>query len=258
LGKEVTYVRGGTDFSILFLTSTPEQWKGLVAKGRARGVDFVMKQPDIDDMGQSKPQDAVVLDWSEGLPQHCATALNDFFDRGGDGKPRMAVMYRPAHGDYCQLAERLDDFVLPPYDDDELLMRISRLVSRTGPPEKTTMEIGDLRIDLKAHRVTAGDEEIGLTHSEFRLLVYLAQAQGRVVRRQELRRLLWGDGLDDVGMSALDVHVRRLRTKLREHDADFLETIRQVGFRVVDAAAVEAACRGPETVAAGRGWWEQE
>ena len=98
------------------------------------------------------------------------------------------------------------------------------------PAESLTL--GPLHIDVLGHRVTAGEDEIGLTPTEFRLLVELARRPGQVFTRELLLERVWG--YDYLGDSRLvDVAVQRLRSKI-EADAEsprLIETVRGVGYR---------------------------
>jgi two-component system phosphate regulon response regulator PhoB len=92
------------------------------------------------------------------------------------------------------------------------------------------LTLGDLHIDTEAYMVTQGGQEIRLTYSEFKLLVALAQNQGRVLSRERLIKLVQGEGVTVIDR-AIDTHVFGLRKKLGSA-AELIETIRGVGYRV--------------------------
>ena len=126
-----------------------------------------------------------------------------------------------------------DDYVTKPFEMAILVARIRAALRRAHlitPSE--TITLGPLHIDVLGHRVMLGDEEVGLTPTEFRLLVELARRPGQVFTRELLLERVWG--YDYLGDSRLvDVAVQRLRAKL-DPQADgtgLIETVRGVGYR---------------------------
>lgn len=111
-------------------------------------------------------------------------------------------------------ASGFDDFVLSPYVPAELYARI-RMVEwkRSEFATEERVKIGPIVIDRTAREVSAGGIDVPLTAKEFALLVYLCDRRGKVVSREELLQKVWGD-LYDGGARTIDIHVRRLRSKL--------------------------------------------
>ena len=135
-----------------------------------------------------------------------------------------------------------DDYVTKPFSVKVLLERIRALLRRrqgAGAAGDTLVSQG-IMVDRERHRVTAGEQHLDLTPSEFSLLESLIRHPGRVFSRAELiDSALGGDSL--VLERTIDVHVRALRKKLDQH-ADLIETVRGVGYRFRDpASAVTAA-----------------
>jgi DNA-binding response OmpR family regulator len=125
-----------------------------------------------------------------------------------------------------------DDYVTKPFSPRELVLRIKKLLERTRAPESSDplLRFGTLRIDVAAHEVTTANGPVTLTATEFKLLELLARRRGRVQTRERLLQDIWGyEGSIDT--RTVDTHVRRLREKLGA-DADYLETIRGVGYRL--------------------------
>jgi two-component system phosphate regulon response regulator PhoB len=128
-----------------------------------------------------------------------------------------------------------DDYVAKPFSPRELVLRVEAILRRTvaggdveGPQAIT---LGDLRIDVPAHRVEVAGEEIALTALEFRLLLDLAMRAGRVQSRDALLERVWGYA-PNVETRTVDTHVKRLREKLGS-GAKHIETVRGVGYRVL-------------------------
>ncbi len=123
-----------------------------------------------------------------------------------------------------------DDFVVLPYLPHELVARLRAAEWRRSEfSQPELIKIGALVIDLAAHVVRLGGAELPLANREFDLLVYLAQARGRVRRREQIMAQVWGIRRGTGGRS-LDVHVRRIRAKLASAVA--IETVRGVGYRL--------------------------
>ncbi|MFA7248674.1 MAG: response regulator transcription factor [Dehalococcoidia bacterium] len=139
---------------------------------------------------------------------------------------------------------KVDDFVLSPIDEPELRTRISRLIfARTGQGDGHVIRHGGLAIDLERYKVTVDEEVVDLTYKEYELLRFLSSNPGKPFTREALLNQVWG--YDYYGGSrTVDVHVRRIRSKI-ERGEPYIETVRNVGYRFVDApqAANEGARR---------------
>ena len=125
-----------------------------------------------------------------------------------------------------------DDYVVKPFGLRELIARIRAVSRRSGGRRETTDDVvaGSIHIDLRAHRVNVGGEEVHLTGKEFDLLVLLARNGGAVVDRERILREVWHTTW--YGSSkTVDVHVAALRRKLG--DPALIETVRGIGLRLV-------------------------
>ena len=124
-----------------------------------------------------------------------------------------------------------DDFILCPIHPGELQARIKQAIFRLkGPVNQNVLKVGDLVIDLEKYDVLMGSKRISLTYKEFQLLALLASNPGRVYTRDVLLSQVWGyDYLG--GTRTVDVHIRRLRSKIEDPDHSFVETIWNVGYR---------------------------
>ena len=127
-----------------------------------------------------------------------------------------------------------DDYVTKPYSSRELLARIKAVLRRGQDVEllPDTLEAGPVRMDVERHVVTVSGTEIRLPLKEFELLEMLLRNTGRVLTRGQLIDRIWG--ADYVGdTKTLDVHVKRLRTKIEKDPGrpELLLTVRGLGYK---------------------------
>jgi len=124
-----------------------------------------------------------------------------------------------------------DELIVHPVSDSELLVRIKQAIYRvSGPIGSQVLKVGEMSIDLERYDVTVAGRRVSLTYKEYQLLVLLASNPGRVYSRENLLSQVWGyDYLG--GTRTVDVHVRRLRSKIEAPGRSFIETIYLVGYR---------------------------
>lgn len=128
-----------------------------------------------------------------------------------------------------------DDYVVKPFSPRELLLRIEAILRRMGQTDSggpQAITIGNMVIDVPAHRVEVDGEEVVLTALEFRLLLDLAKRRGRVQSRGVLLERVWGYA-PGIETRTVDTHVKRLREKLGAA-SHLVETVRGVGYRIRD------------------------
>ncbi|GMU03619.1 response regulator transcription factor [Corallococcus caeni] len=130
-----------------------------------------------------------------------------------------------------------DDYVVKPFSVRELVLRLKAILRRSSAPQEGTppLALGPLRLDVTQHRFFVEEKETPLTALEFRLLEFLMARLGRVQTREQLLEQVWGLS-SALETRTIDTHVMRLRDKLGPARA-LLETVRGVGYRIVDPAA---------------------
>ena len=126
-----------------------------------------------------------------------------------------------------------DDYLTKPFAFSELLARIEALVRRASPAaDAATLQVADLKLDLRANRVTRGGVVIALQPREVRLLEYLMRHRNQVVTRTMLLEGVW-DYHFDPQTNVIDVQISRLRTKIdRDRHTPLIQTVRGVGYRL--------------------------
>ena len=129
-----------------------------------------------------------------------------------------------------------EDYVSKPFNINELILRISKMLKRSGAPSQpagqSRIEIAGVVIDEDLHQLTVDGKNVLLTATEFRLLKLLMERKGRVQTRDHLLVNVWHYDTD-IETRTVDTHVRRVREKLGQY-AHMIETVRGVGYRAVD------------------------
>jgi two-component system alkaline phosphatase synthesis response regulator PhoP len=126
-----------------------------------------------------------------------------------------------------------DDFLTSPCNPAELSLRINRLLHKRRKTEDDELiQYDGLVIDLATCEVTVDDRVVELTFKEYELLKLLASNRGRVFTRDALLDKIWGYDYFG-GDRTVDVHIRRLRSKVERFGHTFIETVRNIGYRFI-------------------------
>ncbi|MEC4175379.1 response regulator transcription factor [Adlercreutzia sp. R7] len=140
----------------------------------------------------------------------------------------------------CGLRAGADDYVVKPFDDEELLLRVEALLRRRGlagvaEPKKLTetVTIGDLSIDPLRCEVTLDGRAVGLTPKEFQILALMADNIGRVFTREDLIEAIWGEEYESSNIS-IPVYIRRIRMKIEPDPSNpvHLKTVWRFGYKL--------------------------
>jgi DNA-binding response OmpR family regulator len=149
------------------------------------------------------------------------------------GLPPIVVILDDAGVGRFRLERGADDFVMSTASAAEITARLAAAASRAGGGEgNAVLKAGDLVVNPDNYQVYVRGRPLDLTYKEFELLKFLAQRPGRVCDRDLLLREVWGYDYYG-GTRTVDVHIRRLRAKLGPEHEHLIETIRNVGYRLV-------------------------
>ena len=165
------------------------------------------------------------------LNGHSAGLISELSQRLKKDKALPVVALVDKKGlDNIHLDSNIDDFALIGADVKELSLRMRRLVQRTRDKKGRLIGCGDLVIDSANYEVSLAGRPVLLTFREYELLRFLASNPGRVFTRDVLLDKVWGYDYFG-GDRTVDVHIRRLRSKIEDSDHTFIETVRNIGYR---------------------------
>jgi DNA-binding response OmpR family regulator len=144
--------------------------------------------------------------------------------------PVIALVFREALGS-LDPAMSIDDFVVEPWEPAEVVARAKRALWRTSNIDSNELiKCGDLVIDLAKCEVSIGGRLVVLTFKEYELLRFLASNRERVFTREALLDKVWSYDYYG-GDRTVDVHIRRLRSKIEDSTHTFIETVRNIGYK---------------------------
>jgi len=178
--------------------------------------------------------DLVLLDWMLPGQSGLAFAKELRSEARTRELPIIMVTARTDESDkIAGLEAWVDDYVTKPFSPRELKARIKSVLRRRAPEAaQERLTVGTLTLDPTMHRVIAGDRELHLGPTEFRLLQFLLARPERVHTRRQLLDQVWGDHVY-IEERTVDVHIRRLRVALEPGGADaMIETVRGTGYRL--------------------------
>jgi len=223
--------------SILVVEDEPDI-SALVAYHLAREAYRVRTAADGTEAIRSvelEQPDLVVLDLM--LPGMSGLAVLEELRRRDETRHIPVILLTARRGEEDRIAGlRLgaDDYLAKPFSPQELVLRVGAILRRVqqAPPASKggkVLRVGPFVLDTGAAMATAGDLDLDLTPTEFRLLQTLLERRGRVQSRRQLLEAVW-EVTANIATRTVDMHVQRLRTKLGDQ-ADWVETVRGFGYR---------------------------
>jgi heavy metal response regulator len=156
--------------------------------------------------------------------------LNSLREKGIE-TPAIFLTARDAESDVVSgLDSGADDYIVKPFSINELLARVRAILRRSRGEGASELKVGDLRMDLRTHKVFRGPRRIDLTPKEYALLEYLMRNTGQIVTRTMISESVWDYHFDSL-TNVIDVHVYHLRNKVdRSSDYKLIHTIKGVGY----------------------------
>ena len=199
--------------------------KGLRQDGFS--VDWVRDGRAAESAVHANPYDLLLLDL--GLPGKGGNEVLRSLRAAGNTVPVLIITARDAVSDrIAGLDAGADDYIVKPFDLDELAARIRAVHRRHAGRADTRIEVGAVTFDTASRRVTLSGKEVALSARELALLDALLARPGAILSRTQLEERIYGWG-EEVESNAVEVYVHTLRRKL---GADFIRTVRGVGYTV--------------------------
>ncbi|QBR84388.1 response regulator [Legionella israelensis] len=169
----------------------------------------------------------IILDL--GLPKLSGLNLLQHIRQEGNSTPVIILTARESVEDRVKgLDSGADDYLIKPFDLNELSARIRALVRRSQGRADALIHYRNIILDPAAHSVMVDNELVNVPRREFALLQKLLENSGQVLSREQLMQSIYGWD-EDVDSNALEVHIHNLRKKL---NANFIRTIRGVGYMI--------------------------
>lgn len=199
---------------------------GLVQGGYA--VDWMRDGESADAALRTEDYALMVLDI--GLPRRSGLEVLKTLRASGSDLPVLILTARDTVADRVTgLDAGADDYLVKPFDLDELQARIRALIRRHHGRANPVVQHGALVLDPAAHAVTQDGRPVSLSQREFAILQLLLESRGRVLSRAQLEEGLYAWG-EEVESNAVEVYIHHLRKKF---SADLIRTLRGVGY-VID------------------------
>ena len=200
-------------------------------------VDWVQDGAAAEAALAAEPAYALVL-LDLGLPKKDGLALLESLRRRGKRIPVLIITARDAVADRVRgLDLGADDYLVKPFELDELGARIRALLRRDAGRAQPVVEFGGFRLDPSTRKVSYLGREVNVSAREFSLLAALLERPGRPLSRAQLEERLYGWG-EEVASNSVEVHVHNLRRKLGERA---IRTVRGAGYVIDEAGACRSA-----------------
>ena len=203
--------------------------QGLELEGYA--VDWVKDGVKAESYLDSQVYEVIILDL--GLPGQSGLDLLRKRRHKHDAASVLILTARDtSHDKVVGLDTGADDYMVKPFDLDELCARIRALSRRQAGRSEPKIVHGDVELDPASHQVTLAGEPVTLSQREYAVLHMLMSNQGRVMSRRHLEEALYSWD-QDVESNAVEVHIHHIRKKL---GSKFIRTMRGVGY-IIDKPA---------------------
>ena len=211
---------------------------GLTAEGYT--VDVAVNVAEARALASANEYDAILLDVM--LPDGNGLQITESLRDEGRHTPILLVTGENQTEDVVRgLNVGADDYLTKPFAMQELTARVRALVRRGAASRPETLSLAGVEVDRVAHRATVNGRKMELTPKEFSLLTYLLLHAETVVTRMELLEKVW-DFHFDPGSNVVDVHIARLRAKLRRYGARArVATVRGAGFMLTAGGSPDGA-----------------
>jgi DNA-binding response OmpR family regulator len=203
----------------------------MTLKDDGYAVDIAYDGLDGEEMALLGTYDVIILDIM--LPQKDGMAVCRELRNKRINTPVLMLTARDALDDRVNgLDSGADDYLVKPFEVDELRARIRALLRRESSSKSGLLQVGDLSLDPATHAVRRAGEPVELTAREYSLLEYFMRHPDHLISREMAESHLWSYD-QVVSSNVVDVYIRRLRRKIDDpHEIKLFETVRGAGYRL--------------------------
>jgi DNA-binding response OmpR family regulator len=209
--------------------------RDVLARGlRSAGytIDEAARGDEALDLLLTRTYDAAVLDWRmpamDGIDVVTATRSRNL------STPVLMLTARDTPADRIRgLDAGCDDYLVKPFDFQELLARLRALMRRPAATLGVRLRAGSLTIDPATRSAAVNGATVALTPTEYAIVELLVRRSPAVVSRDSIANHAWTDALDPIASNSIDVHITRLRAKIVGAGVS-VEAVRRVGYRLVE------------------------
>lgn len=192
----------------------------------AFAADWLTNAEDAEAAIRAQPYDLLVLDIN--LPGSSGLEMLKGLREQGDLTPCLFLTARDAVYHRIEgLNAGADDYLVKPFDLNELLARCAALLRRAHGRASPVIKHGDITLDPLGKTMHQGTQSISLSPREFAIAECLMNNIGRVISKQQIEASIYDWSCDDIGSNTVEVHISALRRKLGK---DFIKTIRNTGY----------------------------
>ncbi len=212
----------------------------VIADNLVRGLKAAKYAADVAYDGdtalkktRTENYDLIILD--RGLPGVDGLTVAKTLRTAGKTIPILMLTARDTTEEkIAGLDAGADDYLVKPFEFDELLARIRALLRRPTPTQATVLKVGNLSLDPATHIVKRGKQKIQLAPREYALLEFLIRSPGEVKSRTEILEHVWGETTEDLLFSdTIDVHISYLRKKIdRNTGKKLIKTVKGTGYKI--------------------------
>jgi two-component system OmpR family response regulator len=217
----------------LLLVEDDLKLASFISKGLRQGgfaVDHCSDGEDGLHMALTEPYDAAIVDIM--LPKLDGLSLIDELRKRKNNTPVIILSAKRSVDDRIRgLQAGGDDYLVKPFSFAELLARVQALIRRaSGTSEPTTLEVGDLSMDLHSRKVVRGGQKIDLSPLEFSLLEYLMRNSGSVVSKTMIMEHVWDYNFDPQ-TNVVEVRICKLRDRIdKDFEKKLIHTVYGAGY----------------------------
>jgi len=220
---------------ILIVEDNPDLAENIADFFESQGhlLDFAMDGIGGLHLALTENYDVIILDIM--LPRMDGlTFCRKLREEGGKQTPVLMLTARDTLSDKLEgFNAGADDYLVKPFELEELAARIQALVRRSDPTDKRILQIADLEVDIGKMQVLRAHQQIDLTRVCFKILTMLMQASPNVVSRKEMEHALWSDM--PPGSDALRSHIYTLRQAIdKPYKRHLIHTVHGIGYKLVD------------------------